>query len=173
MFHGRSRSTSGSPQRRDLAHRHFARVSPANDGVIFCCFSPHSLPLPSLVGLHPLHPPPSFSLRLSPPFRRTFTPDSAMDSRPLLSFSPFRENCSSPSILPLALAPSYPQPLDNDRYRLAAAYIRNPARIHASVPAASCKGRGAIDETRSAGTGRKEDVLVPQSHRKIRDTLFA
>lgn len=40
VLHGRSRSTSGSPQRRDLAHRHFARVSSANDGVIFCCFSP-------------------------------------------------------------------------------------------------------------------------------------
>lgn len=156
--------------RRDaISRRHFACVSSANDGVIFCCFSPHFLPLLSRPSLYPSFSPP---LRLpSLSFRRTLTPDSAMDSRPLLSFYPFRENYSSPLILPLA--PSYPQPLDNDRYRLAAAYIRNPARIHASAPVASCKERASIGETRSAGTGRKEDAFAFRSHRKIRDTLFA
>lgn len=119
----RSFRGAASPQRRDLAHRHFTCVSFARRyPVLLFCYSFLSFPLPS-----PLPPPPLALL----PSRRTLTPS---DSLPSLSFSLSFLSTKIAHLHPYSrLMPATPYQLapDNDCYRLMRVCIL--ARIHAST----------------------------------------
>lgn len=143
--HGhRSFRGAASPQRRDLAHRHFTCVSFARRSR-----TPLLLLLSSFPTASPSAPSPAPSFLF---------PLDVLSHLPILfccchSLPPFHENCSPPSLLPShACNTVYPLSPDNDCYRLMRVCIL--ARIHVSTRAAV--SRRIQSATRSAGTRGEE-----------------